>query len=516
VVPVFLATLWLADSLSAWRNGLARSGFFAIPLACVALFIAWTNHLRSGSILGSGYQGEGFSTPFLTGLFGLLFSPSRGVFWFSPPLIAALCYVVCFHRRHPRLCFAVFATVAIKLFVFSKWWNWFGGWSWGSRFLLPAVPLVMLVLLEPLSRWGQLRRMEKTLIAAACAAGIVVQLCGLFVPPNQFHNNIQFLAGAGSGRVQPLADREQLLMFSPPQSPLTGNWPIITHGQLDWFAARFDQFFPARLVLPILATLGIMLVVSALGLVFLCMRAPKEPTIVESGLRIGEPKPSVVRGAAWVLVGLNAILLAILTIGISANGVWRFEEKYGPLPGDERREPLAQWDFLDSCVFLDETVYGGRTSTQWSGWLEVPVSGVYGFYAVVSGALEFRLGEQVVLSNPDDPRFTAARRSLRGDVELRHGIYPLHVSYSPVHEVGDRTTRWRRQIHLYWTVPGGGEYEQIIGRSWLYPRPPGPARRMITEIYRLKVGFVIVSLLALWWVWLHCALRPRVAEPRPN
>jgi hypothetical protein len=70
-------------------------------------------------------------------------------------------------------------------------------------------------------------------------------------------------------------------------------------------------------------------------------------------------------------------------------------------------------------------------------------------------------------------------------------------------------------MHLYWTIPGGGEYEQIIGRPWLYPSQPGRARRLVAAIYRLKFGFLLVSVLALWWFCLHADLRKSVAADKP-
>jgi len=62
-------------------------------------------------------------------------------------------------------------------------------------------------------------------------------------------------------------------------------------------------------------------------------------------------------------------------------------------------------------------------------------------------------------------------------------------------------------MHLYWTIPGGGEYRQVISRVWFYPTMPGPLRRLVAFAYRLKVGFVLVSLIVLWWIWLDGTLR---------
>ena len=512
IIPVFLAGLWLGVESSRRREALRGTGLFALPLLLITLTILWTNHLRSGRFQLSGYTGETFSTSFPSGLFGLLFSPAHGVFWFSPPLAVAIAYVVSFHRRCPRLCFVVFATVAVKLFIFAKWWNWFGGWSWGSRFLLPVVPLAMLAVLEPLSRWGRLRRMEKALIGAACVVGVLVQVCGLLVAPNALHGTIQYLAGAGSGRVQSLADQEQLLIFSPPQSPLIGNWPIVAHGRLDWFGLRFGEYFSPHLLTAILAVLGIVLIVSAWYLVRAWLSEKEEPQIAQIS-RISETPcasaqsaveiefPGSVRPTAWFLLFLNVAFFALMAIAIRGNGLWR-TDRVESADGwkDESRSRVGS-------IYLDDRISGPAAlrnrSTEWLGYLETPVSGTYSFYTVSLGAFELQLTGRPELTDT----LTGGRRSLRADVFLQRGLHPLRLIYTPTTEASAEKNHWQRQMQLYWTIPGSGEYEQVIGRAWLYPTAPSPARRMLAFVYRLKVGFVIVSLIVLWWFWVHPALR---------
>jgi hypothetical protein len=510
IVPVFLAGLWLGVEWARRREAWRGTTLFALPLLVMALVILWTNYLRSGRFQFSGYGGETFSTFFLSGLFGLLFSPSHGVFWYSPPLALAIVYIVRFHRRHSRLCFVVFAVIALKLFVFAKWWNWFGGWSWGSRFLLPVVPLAMLALLDPLSRWSQLRRVEKALIAAAVAAGLAVQAAGLLVAPNAYHGTIQFLAGAGSGRVQLLADREQLLTFSPPQSPLIGNWPIIAHARLDWFGLRFTDYFPSSLLIAILMFLGVVLVLSAWLLVRAWLAENKHPQISQIPQIFETPHtarelPHAVPMVAWWLFLINVAVFAVLAAAMRGNGLWRTERiEYAD---GRKTESLSRV----SCVYLDDRIAEpaaavANRSTEWLGYLEIPLSGTSSFYTVALGAFDLQIAERPVLAN----NLTGGRRSQRAEIDLQRGLYPLRLSYTPTKEAAGETTHWPRQMQLYWTLPGAGEYEQVIGRAWFYPTMPGPIRRLLAFVYRLKVGFVVVSLFVLWWLWVHSILKARI------
>jgi hypothetical protein len=99
-----------------------------------------------------------WQTPFAVGLIGLLASPSRGVLVFSPFLMAAGAGV----RRiwsDPRfatlrpLTLAAGATMLMQ----AKWFDWWGGWTYGYRPWLEAIPVVALCLLPVMesvfARW---------------------------------------------------------------------------------------------------------------------------------------------------------------------------------------------------------------------------------------------------------------------------------------------------------------------------------------------------------------------------
>jgi hypothetical protein len=555
LVPVFLAGLWMGVDRATTRKALARTGLFLIPLVAVGLFIHVTNQIRARGLEGGGYSGEGFSTPLGVGLFGLLFSPSHGVFWFSPPIVVAVFYATRFHRRHPRLSFVVWATVALKLFLFAKWWNWFGGWSWGSRFLAPVVPLALLGLLEPLSRWPVLRRTEKALLLAACAAGLLVQAGGVLVAQNQFHNNVQFLAGQAQG----IADREHSLIYGPTFSPLLGNWPIILQGNIDWFALRFGGHFPPAALFWIFGALAALLLIGAVGVVRAWMRGHWHGTgapefVVPTSVGVSEepakagttnrpakagttnqpakagttnqydpefvvptsvgvsnlcaPVPAIARRAGLLLLVANVAFFAVVVSVIRANGPWRIERQEmasGPSRSESKGDDAV---YLDDRIVVPPGALGA--TTQWVGALEVPTTGDYTFYTVLHGACSI----QIEGFRPIEINAPADRASRRIDLPaVKRGLHAIEVRYAaPLPGDGLRPTTQSlaipRLMQLYWTIPGGGEYETVIGPSWLYPSRPTAARRFLTAAYRLKFGAVLVSVLAFWWIWIHVRLRP--------
>jgi len=149
---------WLVDWLlrrrtdtgaAAVKTWLAGAAAFATPIIVGAALLALYNFVRFGDIFETGYHfdnGEGFSTPFLSGFWGLIFSPYRGVFWHTPLLIASVAAFVPFGRRHRSEAIVIALLSAVLVGMYSLWWMWWGGFAWGPRFLVPLTPLWVLVL----------------------------------------------------------------------------------------------------------------------------------------------------------------------------------------------------------------------------------------------------------------------------------------------------------------------------------------------------------------------------------
>jgi hypothetical protein len=137
---------------SAKRSAIAGTSTL---LATVGCWIAY-DIARYGSPTRPGYAGEGFTTPVLHGLYGLIASPGRGLIWYSLP--TAMAVILC-ARNAVRARTAsdsrdalVFAGFLAYLVLYAKWCSFEGGWCWGPRFLLPFVPLLHLSLLPLLAR----------------------------------------------------------------------------------------------------------------------------------------------------------------------------------------------------------------------------------------------------------------------------------------------------------------------------------------------------------------------------
>lgn len=122
---------------------------FVTPLLIAGLLLLAYNFLRFGNAFDTGYHfdsGEGFTTSALTGAWGLLVSPYRGVFWHTPLLIAAMLAFPAFLRRHITEAAVILALSLLLIGLYSRWWMWWGGFAWGPRFLVPLTPFWILTL----------------------------------------------------------------------------------------------------------------------------------------------------------------------------------------------------------------------------------------------------------------------------------------------------------------------------------------------------------------------------------
>jgi hypothetical protein len=106
-------------------------------------------------------------------IFGLLLGSGRGLYVFSPVLLLSLPGLVLLWRRHRVEALLVAAMLILSVIGYSTYSDWHGGLVWGSRFLVPIVPLLTLPVVECLSVGPLGWRLAVTLLVAA---SVFVQL----------------------------------------------------------------------------------------------------------------------------------------------------------------------------------------------------------------------------------------------------------------------------------------------------------------------------------------------------
>jgi hypothetical protein len=113
----------------------------AASLPFLALW-AWYDEARFGSVFSLGYtnHGQGFTHPFFDGFIGQFVSPGKGIIWFAPVLLLSLWSFRSAYQRWPALTMLVIVLIAARFFFYASWWAWDGAFSFGPRFLVPALP----------------------------------------------------------------------------------------------------------------------------------------------------------------------------------------------------------------------------------------------------------------------------------------------------------------------------------------------------------------------------------------
>jgi hypothetical protein len=109
----------------------------------------------------------GFVAPTLDVLVALLVSPHRGLFFTSPLLMPAVAgLAMAFRSPHTRRAAGVVTAVAIAVLMVNVCWKgWNGGSAIGPRYLLPAIPLLMVFAVPVFDRWPHAAALAVT---AAC------------------------------------------------------------------------------------------------------------------------------------------------------------------------------------------------------------------------------------------------------------------------------------------------------------------------------------------------------------
>lgn len=162
------------------------------------------NFYRFGNPLTFGHHYPFSSDMLLEGVFGLLVSPGYGVVWYCPCVVLAIVGFMKAPRLEALMLVAIFA-VFLVLPAFFFFWG--GGWAWGPRYLLPALPgLVALTsLLE--GKW------RKALIGLAIL-GFVINA------PTLVSFFERYIAEANEQGVT-----LQQLNWSPAKAPFLHGWP---------------------------------------------------------------------------------------------------------------------------------------------------------------------------------------------------------------------------------------------------------------------------------------------------
>lgn len=86
------------------------------------------------------------------GLYIHLFSPDRGIVVYAPIILFSIIGGLCLYKKNPKVLALLTGTALINLFVYSMWGDPWGGWAFGSRYLIPLYAIASIFLASGLGK----------------------------------------------------------------------------------------------------------------------------------------------------------------------------------------------------------------------------------------------------------------------------------------------------------------------------------------------------------------------------
>ncbi len=255
-VPLFVPLNTLRQRKAQWLVGVC------LPIAGAMVYQLAYNHLRYGKFTQFGYRSEGFTTPFLTGLYGNTFSPGKGFFIYSPFLILGIPGLVLMWRRDRAVVSVILLLGLTRILFYARWHSWPGGVAWGPRFMFPLCALLAIPSVETVryvtSRGRRSRVIGLVGASVLFVAGAAVAVLGVMFP---FERWWQIMNGSAADpqSAATTAQRMHDYTWTFGGSPIAGNLRLLRHAEptaLLWFSH-------GRLLLGVTILLGGLLLLGA-------------------------------------------------------------------------------------------------------------------------------------------------------------------------------------------------------------------------------------------------------------
>ncbi len=229
-LPASFVGLALAMGWWAWREKRIRA---VAPLVLSAGLWLLESTVRRKSALATGYENDhgfqtllpysglpGFSYPTFFGVLSLIFSFGKGLLFFTPGLFLAFGRGLEALRTVSQVLILWVLYLAGIVLVYGSWWAWYGGLTWGPRFLtFASLPAALLLA-------AQVRRPPRALLAATVVLATLLLSVWVGIDGQTFRNFAQATCTANHYYL------ESFCWYVPEFSVL---WtPFVFRAQLSW------------------------------------------------------------------------------------------------------------------------------------------------------------------------------------------------------------------------------------------------------------------------------------------
>lgn len=213
---------------------------WAAPLVIGTLVLAYNLHVFANPL---GAYGDGFTGLPWDGLAGLLFSPARGLFVYTPLSFFCIAGALLWRKSGRSLKSPVYVAsllfIAGSLAVLSKWSIWWGGHCYGPRLLTEATTCLALLLI-PALEYADSKPVWRVALAAALVFSIGIQSVGAFFYPGSLWDEKPVAVGDNPARLWDWRDNPVFgsLSAGPRIGPDRRLWPSMLRDFKSGHAAR--------------------------------------------------------------------------------------------------------------------------------------------------------------------------------------------------------------------------------------------------------------------------------------
>lgn len=181
--------LWSTFRSMDRRRRLRLALAIGLPLLAWVVAIAWYNWFRFGSITNFGYGNSSWTLSMPLNALGLLFSPGKGLIFYSPLVVLGALGLPRLWRADRSLAAALVAMIVALTCVTGASTYW-GDEVWGPRYIVP----VAWTMLVPIAWWAD-SAIRRKVLAGVAALAVFVQIVGVSVQYPQYTEIARALTG---------------------------------------------------------------------------------------------------------------------------------------------------------------------------------------------------------------------------------------------------------------------------------------------------------------------------------
>ncbi len=189
VLAAIAVLLWAPWRAAARRERVRLALALALPVLLWIAAIAWYDWYRFGSLTDSGYHESLLTLAAPIDFFGLLFSPGKGLIFYSPLVVLGALGIGRLWRRDRPLAIALLIFF-VGLTCIAGSTTFWGDEVWGPRYIVPAA----WALLVPIAWWAD-TRVRRRVLAGVAALAVLVQIVAVSAQYAHYVDVVDALTG---------------------------------------------------------------------------------------------------------------------------------------------------------------------------------------------------------------------------------------------------------------------------------------------------------------------------------